>query len=412
MGRHDEPELLASLLQAPDDAQRWQVYGDLLVERGDPRGRAIAIERSGRDDEQACALLAEAYAEVAASAGLADAEQRGWTLGWKNGFVERARFFSERQSAWWQSHDATGEQRALEDVLLNPATQLVRRLEVQFADFDESADVAAAALASQLRPRLETLQLGLTEQALAGQQVAGDPSLGYVIGDGTAVKLREATPALRELALVGTSLLSAAFSHDRVEHFCAATPAIAALHCTWFDGGAREVPFANLHTLSLAFVDDSGHGEDFPVSMVCAIPPRFFPSVRTLDLTRSSLWDEERDGGMLGAIAGLELLPQLDVLATRFWHLAIADADGAPYDDEMLASASDAFAHLSKLLVCEPTIDDRLDALRAAMRPPVQVIERPAFVAFPAFEQQPLEAHRLDWRERRFEARRSSASDD
>lgn len=57
-----EARLLAQIIESPGDLVLRQVYADLLLDRGDPRGELIALQLAGRDPDRAAQLVA-AHAE-------------------------------------------------------------------------------------------------------------------------------------------------------------------------------------------------------------------------------------------------------------------------------------------------------------------------------------------------------------
>lgn len=401
---------LERLLAEPESESAWGAYAEGLRRSGDPRGRAIALEEQRRGGDPSPDLeleLASLYGAIATDAGLGPEAIPGWKLAWEGGFVDRARYVNDLSHRWYEHPDPVPEIEAIRRVLCHPASQLVRRLEVQFDDFCDTPDDAARAVAHLRRGRLRTAHFGLTERALARQAVGQDPSEGVLVSEETSLLLMPALPALDELGLVGASLFCPAFHHQGVTHFATACASVAALQCTWFDGGAEHPPFPEARTLSLAYVDDSGHGEDMPISEVTSgVRPEFFPAVRELDLTRSGLWDEQLEGGHVAALASAPIVRQLASLAARAWLFGTA----AP---AALDGAAESLRHLRRLALCEPRgPEEALERVRRHLGIDVVIVERPPFVVFPAFPEDTLPAHRLDFRERRYEAGRANDDDD
>ncbi|MBA3538487.1 MAG: TIGR02996 domain-containing protein [Deltaproteobacteria bacterium] len=61
-----EADLIAQIVDDPDDREAFVVYGDHLSERGDPRGELIALHAPGRDAD---AGVLDRLRDVTARAG-------------------------------------------------------------------------------------------------------------------------------------------------------------------------------------------------------------------------------------------------------------------------------------------------------------------------------------------------------
>ncbi len=171
------PELEASIDEAPDDAERYWIYGDWLESQGDPRGQVIAAARTSRKRERALlekygAQLLGPLARIKGSPGAAP-------LRWRYGFIERARL--RRRSAT----PSLAEQ--IELVLAHPSARFLRHLSLRTPDHgdDTPGYRQVLELAARRAPRtLASLALG------EGGESIGD--LGDALG---------ALPSLRALCL-------------------------------------------------------------------------------------------------------------------------------------------------------------------------------------------------------------------
>lgn len=107
---HHEPSLIAAIRSNPDDAGRFQVYADWLLERQDPRGALIASTAAGNQaetkrllDEHAVQLQPTWWA------------QRFATAQWSLGFIHELSLSSD--NPW-----------ALRRMLRHPSSFVLRRL--------------------------------------------------------------------------------------------------------------------------------------------------------------------------------------------------------------------------------------------------------------------------------------------
>lgn len=96
--------LEAAILAAPDDAQAYLVYGDWLLEQGDPRGELVSV--------QAQRALAPAAHLATREAQLLATHSRGWLgpfadateLAWRFGFVRKMRVGTIVGQRWRELH--------------------------------------------------------------------------------------------------------------------------------------------------------------------------------------------------------------------------------------------------------------------------------------------------------------------
>jgi uncharacterized protein (TIGR02996 family) len=94
----DAAELIAAIVDDPQATERWAVYADWLLDRGDPRGELISLElaiEAGTADDEAKRRVDELRRDPLwlLSPRLADLT-RYWELEFRRGFVRRARLIS------------------------------------------------------------------------------------------------------------------------------------------------------------------------------------------------------------------------------------------------------------------------------------------------------------------------------
>ncbi|MEO8549563.1 MAG: TIGR02996 domain-containing protein [Kofleriaceae bacterium] len=82
-------DLIAALIDAPDDEEPWLVYTDWLLDRGHPRGELISLQ-AGVDAEDPAAIwrmrAIESQEDDLLSPQLR-AEAKYWRFEWKRGFM-------------------------------------------------------------------------------------------------------------------------------------------------------------------------------------------------------------------------------------------------------------------------------------------------------------------------------------
>ena len=115
-----EAELLAQIAAAPDDVAPYLVYADWLQQRGDPRGRLIALQVASASPDEQTALIAE-HAELAGPP--IDVEPRPHVT-WRYGFW----FSLGLGRAGWMPKPLAREHVAA--MLAAPSARLLRRLTV------------------------------------------------------------------------------------------------------------------------------------------------------------------------------------------------------------------------------------------------------------------------------------------
>jgi uncharacterized protein (TIGR02996 family) len=157
-----EEELLAQIEAAPDDPTPYLIYADLLEQRGDPRGRLIAVQlaRAHADTPE----LALEERKLMLMAKPRRALLSGWvSVTWRRGFWDEARF-------WYRASAAAPVRDDLAATLDTPAGRLLRALVVSAELVDHDATHAIAAFARNRADHLRALRLssrlGLGDDAL------------------------------------------------------------------------------------------------------------------------------------------------------------------------------------------------------------------------------------------------------
>lgn len=111
MTERAHPELERAIVAEPGDAERYLVYADWLIERGDARGELIALsvaaERDPRREEQRDRAIAE-YAKRQGLDGVGE-------LTWRRGFIDQVTIHDE-------------DPQTVRGLLACPAMRLVREL--------------------------------------------------------------------------------------------------------------------------------------------------------------------------------------------------------------------------------------------------------------------------------------------
>ncbi len=82
------PALAAAIAEHLEDADAWAVYGDWLVEQGDPRGELVAIQLAGGTGEHLIARYREHFLGTLDEDP--DDERERPALTWRNGFLQSA----------------------------------------------------------------------------------------------------------------------------------------------------------------------------------------------------------------------------------------------------------------------------------------------------------------------------------
>lgn len=339
-------QLEAAILDNPDDDGPYLVYGDWLQSRGDPRGELVVVqEQRARNPGDAALkkreakLLAELspsrVSKMARKKHAAKKAESGYCeLGWRLGFIERARVarnsdrppYTVRElTASLLAHPAAAVLRSLTIGALGvdgqydygPVIEEIRRAaprslrELFIADFDpeEHADLSWSSLGDvsalyPVLPRLERLHLR-----------AGAMDLGVV-----------ALPSLRSLTLT-TDVFD-----DRILAAVAQAewPRLEALA---LHAGGTALPMTavsrlvgarmdGLRELALVGTDDTGE-----LWRGVLRGSALLARLRVLDLSRGSLVDRDADT-LLAARHQLEHLERLNVEANYLSEEAAAELLG------------------------------------------------------------------------------------
>ncbi len=183
----EERDLIEAIREAPGDDQRWAVYADQLLSRGEVRGQLIALARAGKHraerllrDKRRAHLGAEALWH-ALDAGALD-------VTWRAGHLEHARLALEQDA-----------QHVLEALLDSPLAVALTSLDLRLPD-DEAVVSRACDVLARVLPPLRTLEVSTS---------------GVAANFAPLVTLSK-LPRLVRAQLVGVHVLDA-LSHDRLE---------------------------------------------------------------------------------------------------------------------------------------------------------------------------------------------------
>jgi uncharacterized protein (TIGR02996 family) len=275
-----EEELLAQMTAAPDDPAAFLVYADLLQQRGDPRGRLIAVQLA-RAAADAPALEAEEAALLAAHPALripaVDVEPPP-SVEWRHGFWHALAV----GSYGWSAKPPTADSVAT--LLAAPSARLLRELAVR-ADLRSGADIAA--VIAQRADTLEVLDLTLARESL----------------DDTTLRELAACTKLRSLALfscehVTSAGLAALAQMTGLERLDLRNCKLDDAGATWLAG----LPLRNVWFNAIGAVTPEG------MRILAAAP------LEKLDLYGQGLGDDHlRALADHATLADLTLSPELDL---------------------------------------------------------------------------------------------------
>lgn len=136
-----------ALMESPADEQRWQVYGDWLIEQGDPLGARVTAQgphaERAPDDARVLGPLARAFRAARLEAR------------WRHGFLVEATWRDEVWSvggrSWGEGFRAGDAGRAVRHLLQQPVARFLEALTV---DFDFAARAEGDAVVDPRRPAL------------------------------------------------------------------------------------------------------------------------------------------------------------------------------------------------------------------------------------------------------------------
>lgn len=342
--------------------QAWLAYADVLTDAGDPRGEAIRLEHRCATEGGDPALAAAAYADVERQLGLDGLRADGsWRFTWSRGFVDEASFRlaedtrSRRRDLvdrltldlpHTATVDPTDPERwegVLIDALLShPLAHRLRDLELHLTDWHHSAEHAASALASRIRPRLERLCFGYDFELLyaPGQTSTGgriDPLDHHHTGL-VRTDVWGALPALRTLELEGAFLFGSV-CHDGVRRLRVRGPVVS-------DGALFDLGVTSGVTSLEVEIGTDVFGCLCPVGQLDELRAADYPALEHLDLSRAEF--DASPYEVLETLAESSVLPRLRSLTIGELTIEREDLDGDP--SAALAELVDRFAHLELIV--------------------------------------------------------------
>jgi uncharacterized protein (TIGR02996 family) len=178
-----EADLIARIVEDPEDAAGFLVYADYLIERGDPRGELISLHADGRGSE-AERHFAQHRADLLGSLIRHDGEL---ALDWRLGFVRGARVVAI---------DTETALRLVTELVDAPACRFLRTLHVDVIA-NAGYHLIDARLAALARPQtLETISLGSADGHQPPGRASAVDSADAVDRDDRTGRHRPAKPQL------------------------------------------------------------------------------------------------------------------------------------------------------------------------------------------------------------------------
>ncbi|MEZ4237041.1 MAG: TIGR02996 domain-containing protein [Myxococcota bacterium] len=302
------PALEAAVVADPDRVDAFLVYGDWLLEQGDPRGQLSTLDRALADDpwgDRGAALRAERSALFEAHRDellgpLAEhVDERRLRVTWAHGFLREARV------GWRPASVHAGEDPfdVLTTLLAHPSARLLHTLTLGPA---EALPALVDALVAAPPPALRRLTIGV-----------GAGRAPYFADVGALSALSDAVPNLRELVIRGTTASLGALALPALERLdlgatvdlvdLAHFPALRALSL-WGPGDDRVAWLAGARNpLALGLHDDEAANETVRELLASPLRPT------ALDLSMSGL---TQGGALLSAAPRLRDVP-VDVSLNR-----------------------------------------------------------------------------------------------
>jgi uncharacterized protein (TIGR02996 family) len=349
------PELEARIHANPDDRDAYQVYGDWLSERGDPRGELISVQiklsqlANGDDAELKKREQAIITANKSAWLGeLAKLEDKDFHVEWRWGFVDSARIgppTDDYETSEIDFPDTIGA------VLAMPRVEFLREIVIGAISYDDYptswSDCVEALAENEIPASLQRLEF-----TRGGYWDISSTELGSIASLYPKLQnLRELSiemgqmdfgemnlPALRKLEIVTGGL-----SNDNVSSIVKAR-------------------WPNLETLSLC-IGETGNDYGCNVQFSDLEPilvAETMPSLKHLGLANSSLADE-----IAAALPGSRILPRLETLDLSKGTMTDAGANA-------ILDNWQSFAHLKELDLSHGYFSaEVLEKLRAAKGPKI-----------------------------------------
>ncbi len=367
------PELVAGILQAPDEVDGYLVYGDWLQSEGEALGELVSIQHALANAPQDAALLASEEKLLQANLSYffgpnqADPDEpdavtklkrveieswsvpsswkrsSGWEFGyvtsfWENGFVHDLTF----NTGYWGEEELLSKDAGsiLATVLDLPAYQFVQRIaigEIWMGDDYEGPDTTFALDAIVASPCASILR----EFVITG----GDHDLSGVTLDASA--LWKACPTLERAELYAGDLTMGTIDAPLLRRFAAQTGGLAKEDMK----AIAQATWPLLEDLEIWFGDEE-YGGDCGIDDLMPLLQNTDLKLKRLAINNMSFGDE-----VCAAIVNSPLLASLESLELT---KGIIGDDGAA----SLLAAKDRLSHIKKISVAGYFSDDIAEQLK------------------------------------------------
>jgi uncharacterized protein (TIGR02996 family) len=337
----ENADLVAALLQNPDDLATYAVYADWLETQGDPRGELMTVQLALARDPKHKKLhkREQALLEKLAPSLLGDLSRsaRHLHLGWGIGHVKRARLHQDHlgEGARMPPLDAVEMAAMLGELVTAPIGRLLSELVVGIVTYEENSyDAITAELARRgPLPALRTLSYGdFTYQ---------DTELNWsTIGD--CEPLWPAVPNLRTLRLRSGSMRLANIVLPELRDFETYTGGLDAASLAAI-ATARWPKIERLHIMCGR---DSAGASGGVRELAPLLDGKDVPALRRLGIANFEFGD-----ALAAAIVRAPIVKQLT-------HLDLSQGTFNDDDARVLADHAEVFAHLEELSLAENFLDD------------------------------------------------------
>ena len=329
--------LEAAILAAPDDLERWAVYGDLLQERGDARGEIIGLEEEIRRLGESEARRAKLAALIAAHRGqwlgpelaaLCETDGNPIEVDLTHGFILGARI--GLVGIWENIHPI----EILEALFERPAARLLHSLVLGLFGPEQTDYTEVVGFLAEEGPERSLRELVIGDVSRYHSSI----SMFHV---GPLTELLRAMPELRILRARGVGIDLEQLRHDKLERLTLETTALPR-------GAARAVARGRAPRLTHLeiWLGSPDLGGDASIADLEGLwSGEGFPSLRHLGLRNSVLTDDIAE-----RITRSNLLAQLETLDLS---LGTMHERGA----EILLRHADALRHLRKISLGRNYID-------------------------------------------------------
>ncbi|WP_164016879.1 WGR domain-containing protein [Pyxidicoccus trucidator] len=350
------PELEATIIANPDNADAYLVYGDWLQRQGDPRGELIALQHAAMQasGEEATKLKKQVSSllesrKAALLGDLADAlDEEELTVEWHLGFIRTARVGQKD----YDSDRDIGE--LLKELLAHPSARFLQGLTIGMAHFDDENDYEGTI--SSLTEALTDLGGSKTLQSLfiGDFEYPDDTEISWShLHDISA--LYKLLPNLRSLRLRGHSLELGNVDLPELREFTIETGGLA-LSAVKSVAAAK---WPKLEKLEVWFGADNYGAEGGVEDIQPILDGKGLPKLKSLGLCNSEFTDEL-----------CKVLPQSKVLK-QLEQLDLSKGTMSDAGARILAENAAAFAHLKHLDLTENTLTDEGEKLVAKLSPSV-----------------------------------------